>query len=170
MENVEKWKFWFIVKYFIRNLFSTYYLHIYLISCFHNQHSYFAAYTPLRLMFYKTDMRNLWQTHFKRKYEKLMNYLFKMKEMNEIVLGKGLFSSKKGNFVWQKGTWIVKKGRWRLNTPLIGSCLWDFWFKLRKSFFFKKGTFSKGSDPQMLHFSKIGPGSAKNYTMYLRVI
>ena len=50
------------------------------------------------------------------------NYLFKMKELNGIVLRKVLFFSIKGQFFLEKGTWVIKKGRWRSNTSLIGSC------------------------------------------------
>ena len=32
-----------------------------------------------------------------------------MKELNQIILGKGLFTSIKGYFVWQKGTWTIQK-------------------------------------------------------------
>ena len=39
----------------------------------------------------------------KEKYEKLRNYLFKMKELNKIVLGKGLFASIKGKLCLTKG-------------------------------------------------------------------
>ena len=45
-----------IIKYFMTNFFSTHYKHFYLISCFHNQRSYFVAYTLLRLISHKTDM------------------------------------------------------------------------------------------------------------------
>ena len=47
-----------------------------------------------------------------------------MRELNEIVLGKELFASIKGQLCLAKGKgfWVIKKGMWRSNIPLIRSC------------------------------------------------
>ena len=41
---------------------------------------------------------------FKKIYKKLRNHLFKMKELNEIVLGKGLFAFIQGVTLYDKRT------------------------------------------------------------------
>ena len=43
-------------------------------------------------------MRNKWYKN--EKYEKLRNYLTKMKELNHVILVKGLFVSVKGHLFW----------------------------------------------------------------------
>ena len=54
---------------------------------------------PLWFVLYKTDVWNI----SKEKYEKLINYVFEMKELNEIALGKGLFAPIKGQRCTRKG-------------------------------------------------------------------
>ena len=80
---------------------STHYLHFYSISCIHNQRSNFIAYTSFCFIRYKTD-------ELIEKLEKLRNFLLKTKDLNQIVLRKGIFTSNKAPFVWQKGTWIIQ--------------------------------------------------------------
>ena len=59
MENVEKWKFWFLKVLFLitytRANLSTQYAHFYLI-CFYYQRPDFKAYTSLCLIRHKTDV------------------------------------------------------------------------------------------------------------------
>ena len=71
-----------------------------------------------------------------------------MKELNKIVLGKGLFASIKGELCLTKWHLDNHKRQLEIEYPLTGSCFWLFWFKLR--FFFKMGLFNKGSDPWTL--------------------
>ena len=91
--------------------FSTYYKHFYLISCFHDQRSYFYSITSLCLINHKTAMRKMWEEYFQ------WNYLPKKKELDKIVLHKRLFASIKEHFNNTKGQVVVE-------SPLIGSNLW----------------------------------------------
>ena len=68
------------------------------------------------------------------KYEKLRNDLFKMKELNGVVLENGLSPQYKDKFVWQKVTWVIKKGTGRSKTPFIGICFWLL-IQIKKKFF-----------------------------------
>ena len=69
-ENVEDWKFWFV------NL----YIDFHWISCFHDRHSYFMSYTSLSIILQKVNVENVWQ--------KLIQCLFKLKRIDQIILGK----------------------------------------------------------------------------------
>ena len=74
----------------------------------------FLAYTSLFLKVIKL----IWEKYknvSNGNYTKLINYLSKMKELNQIIFQKELFASIKGHF-WQKGTWTIQKDRWRLNS------------------------------------------------------
>ena len=55
------------------------------------------------------------------KYEKLRNYLFRMKEFNEIVLEKGLFTLVKGQFCLIKRYLGDKEWQMEIEYPLIRS-------------------------------------------------
>ena len=64
-----------------------------------------------------------------------------MKELNQIILEKGLFAS---TFVSQQGNWAIQKGRWRMNPP--NRIFFFFFFlirliKIEKKTFFQKGHF-----------------------------
>ena len=59
---------------------------------------------------------------FKRKYEKLRKYLFKMKESNKVVLGKWLFASLKGKICLTKGHLCNQEGHMKTEYFFIGSC------------------------------------------------
>ena len=81
--------------------------------------------------------------------------LSEMKELNQNILGKGLFKGlEKGTFNWWKGTWTIQKDWWRLNPPNRNMFL--IHFIQIENFFFKKWTFNKASNPRMLYLSKIG--------------
>ena len=54
----------------------------------------------------------------KEKYEKLRNYLFKMKESNEAVLGKWHFASIKGQIYLTKRHFSNRKGYMDVEFPL----------------------------------------------------
>ena len=57
----------------------------------------------------------------KVKYEKLRNYLLKMKELNEIILRKGLFAWVKRKLYLTKGHLSNQEGQVEFEYPLIGS-------------------------------------------------
>ena len=84
-----------------------------------------------------------------------------MKELNQIVLQKGLFTSIKGQLCLTKGTWTTQKDRQRLNPPPPPPnqklFLISFVCIKKNNFFSKKGTFNKAYNPGMLYLSKIGP-------------
>ena len=79
-----------------------------------------------------------------------------MKELNQIILGKGAIGSIKWHFFDKKtlgqsrrtgGGWIPP------NWDMFFTCL----IQIEKNIFFQKGTFYEASDPWMLYLSKIGP-------------
>ena len=75
----------------------------------------------------------------------VVSYLFRIKKINQILLGKELFSYMRRHlFVWQKGTWMIQKGRLRLNPPKSDVFLTISVQVSKKSFFRKvwKGHFS----------------------------
>ena len=98
------------------------------------------------------------------------SWLSEMKELNQIILEKGLFAS---TFVSQQGNWAIQKGRWRMNPPnrifFVFFCFWYVWLKLRKKLFFKKGTFNKASDLLTLCLSKIGLVSIRSFTEFANI-
>ena len=67
-------------------------MHFYLISCFHDHCSHFKQIRE------KCD-KNI----SNKKYERFTKYLYKTKESNQTVLGKGLFFSIKGHCNSTKG-------------------------------------------------------------------
>ena len=99
------------------------------------------------------------------------SWLSEMKELNQIILEKGLFAS---TFVSQQGNWAIQKGRWRMNPPnrIFFFFFFFFWYvllKLRKKIFFKKGTFNKASDLLTLCLSKIGLVSIRSFTEFANI-
>ena len=85
-------------------------------------------------------------------YEKLRNYLSKLKELNQIVLQKELFASIKGHLYLIKEYLDNPEGQVEVELPLIGSYFWQVSFILtkKKFFFFKNDTFNKASNPWSL--------------------
>ena len=85
-------------------------------------------------------------------YEKLRNYLSKLKELNQIVLQKELFASIKGHLYLIKEYLDNPEGQVEVELPLIGSYFWQVSFILtkKKIFFFKNDTFNKASNPWSL--------------------
>ena len=55
----------------------------------------------------------------KKNYAKLMGHLFKMKELEQIVLQKRFFTSIKGHLCLSSGTWIIQKDKQMLNPPKL---------------------------------------------------
>ena len=92
-------------------------------------------------------------------YEKLRNYLSKLKELNQIVLQKELFASIKGHLYLIKGYLDNPEGQVEVELPLIGSYFWQVSFILtKKNFFSSKMTLLTKRpipDPLMLYLSKI---------------
>ena len=83
-----------------------------------------------------------------------------MKELNHVFFRKGLFASVKEHlFVTKKAP---RQFRWRSNPLNLKLFLKNVNFKLRKVFFFKKGTFNEASNPYVLYLSKLHPGSTLN--------
>ena len=70
------------------------------------------------------------------KYEKLINYVFKMKELNKIAFGKELFASIKGQRCFTKGQLGNQEGHVKPKHPPYQKL---FLIILRKKF--KKDTF-----------------------------
>ena len=133
--------------------------HFYLISCFHDQCSQFSRICIIMSDSCKTAMEK-YKDISNKNYAKLMGYLFKMKELEQIVLQKGFFTSIKGHLCLSNGTWIIQKDRRMLNPPklqvIVDICHLSK-FLLGKIFFIKKDEafFSKAFDPWMLYLSKI---------------
>ena len=133
-------KFWFIVKYFIRNIFSADYVHIYLIYCLYDQRSYFEHICHYASCVIKQTYEICDKNISKKIYEKVRKYLFKMKEFNENILIKRFFTSIKRELCLTKGPLGNQEGQVKIKYPLIRICFRHFWFKLRKTFF-QKGHF-----------------------------
>ena len=85
-------------------------------------------------------------------------YLPQMKEKNQIIFWKGLFTSIKRHLCLTREH-MANLGLVEVESPLIRSCFWQVWSKLRNLFFFfpQKEHFKKVSDPWRLYLSKIGP-------------
>ena len=96
-------------QYFITNFFSTQYKH------FSINVLIFIAYKSLCLVSQKTD-KNI----SNEKYAKLRN-LSKIKELDQIVLRKGLFPSIKGHLCLTKGNLYNLEGQVEVEPPLLGS-------------------------------------------------
>ena len=77
-----------------------------------------------------------------------------MKEFNEIILGKGLFTSVKGQLCLTD-----QEGQVEIEYPPHRKFFFlTFLIQIKKKFFFKKRTlFNEASDTRMLYLSKIGP-------------
>ena len=73
--------------------FLAYYKHFFLISCFHDQRSQFYSITSLCLIVIKVVFEKCEKNISSEKQAKLRNYISKTKEMDQIVLQKGLFAS-----------------------------------------------------------------------------
>ena len=101
-------------------------MHFYLISCFHDKHSDFVAYTLLSLICHKKDAQNIWSKSWE--IEKLF---IENEELNQIVIGKGLFAAVKGHLSLTKGYLDNPEGLVIVESFLSGICFWPFWFKLR---------------------------------------
>ena len=81
-----------------------------------------------------------------------------MKELNRIILEKGILASIKGHLFLTKGHLDNPEGPVDVESPLIERCFWHIWFKLAKAKFFKNGIFNEASDPWTLYFFKMDPG------------
>ena len=73
-------------------------------------------------------------------------YLSKMKELNQIALGKGFFISTKGHLCLRKGYLDNPERQVEVKSPLVGSC---FRHKKKKKFF-QKGYLTKLRHPDAL--------------------
>ena len=80
-----------------------------------------------------------------------------MKELDQIVLQKGLFASIKGHLCLAKGHLDNPKGQVGVESPPNRKLFLEVSF-IVSFFFFKKGTFNVVSDTRTLYLSKIGPG------------
>ena len=76
--------------------------------------------------------------------------------MNQIVLGKGLFTSIKGQLCLTKEHFDFQERQVEVKSALTWCCFWHFWFKSRKKIFLKNCIFNKASDPWMLYLSNVG--------------
>ena len=76
----------------------------------------------------------------------------------QIVLEKGPFASVKGHLCLTKVHLDYHEGQVEVESPIIESCFWYFWFKSTKKVFFKKGLLNKASNSRMLYLSKTGDG------------
>ena len=80
-----------------------------------------------------------------------------MKELDQVILQKGLFTSIKGYLSLIKRHLDNQERQLGVEPPsLIDGYFWQISFVLGKMFF-KKGTFNEGSNPWMLYLSKICP-------------
>ena len=85
------------------------------------------------------------------------SYLPKMKEVNQIIFWKGLLASIKRHLCLTREHMDNLEGLVEVESPLIRSCFWQVWSKLRFFFFFRKSILKEASDPWMLYLSIIGP-------------
>ena len=76
----------------------------------------------------------------------------------QIVLEKGPFASVKGHLCLTKVHLDYHEGQVEVESPIIESCFWYFWFKSTKKVFFEKGLLNKASNSWMLYLSKTGDG------------
>ena len=90
-------------------------------------------------------------------YAKLMNWLSKMKELDQFFIQKGLFVSIKGRLCLTKGHLDNPEGQVEVESPLIEVIFNKFHLYYKMIFFQKKGTFCEAFDPRTLYLSKIGP-------------
>ena len=94
------------------------------------------------------------KNEIKNKNEKLRNYLFQMKELNEVVLGKGLFVSIEGQLSLTKGHMSDQEGEVEIEYLPHWKLFLTFFIQIKKKIFFKKGNFKEASDPWKLIFLK----------------
>ena len=142
---MQKKKFWFAKilicsQIFHKKIRETHFVHICLICCFQDQRYHFTAYTPLALCVTK-QMREICDKNISKenKWKVKKFQLFKMKEMNDIVLGKGSSPQYKGNFVWQKGTWVIKKEvKCEVEYPPHRKLIFSLFNQIKRKLFFQK--------------------------------
>ena len=146
-ENMEKWKFWFVnvliwCHVFLENLLLNA-LCAYLFN--------FTACKLLCLLQYKTDMRNMWLEHLKRKLRKIKK-LFKMKELNKTVLEEGLIASIKGWLWLTKGHLGNQEWLMEVEYPLHQKFILTLLIQIKEKFS-GRALFNEASDPQTPYFS-----------------
>ena len=81
-------------------------------------------------------------------------YLSKMKELDQIVLQKGLLASIKGHFCLTKRHLTIQKGRWRFNSPNQKLFLISFIYINKKNFFSKRALLTKRPISRCFIFTK----------------
>ena len=119
----------------LRNFFSTHYKHFYIISCFHNQCSYFIAYSSLHLMSHKKHMS----------HSKYVIRIFQMKKMKNQtiidlkwinwILWKGFFTLVKRQLFFTK----AHSNTGRLSSNLLNQTLFlKSLLEIKKYFFLSK--------------------------------
>ena len=72
----------------------------------------------------------------------------------QIVLEKGLFASVKGHLCLTKVHLDYHEGQVEVESPIIESCFWYFWFKSTKKVFSKRGFLTKRPIPGCFIFLK----------------
>ena len=85
-----------------------------------------------------------------------------MKELNAILLGKGLFVSIKVQLSLTKGHLGNQEGKAEIGYPPRQKFL-TLLIQIKKNFFSKRRLFNEMSDPRTLYFSKIDPGRSLSH-------
>ena len=86
-----------------------------------------------------------------------------MKELDQIVLQKGLFASIKGHLCMTKGHLDNPEGQVKVASPNQKLILISFIY-IKETIFFKKGTFNEVSHPWTFYLSKIDPLRCISYS------
>ena len=106
----------------------------------------------------------------KEKYEKLRNYLIKIKESNEVVLGKWLFASIKGQICLAEGYLGNQEEHMEVEYPLHQKLFSTLLIQIKEKLFFsKRAVFNEVSNPQTFYLSKIGPAEPAQLPITLKL-
>ena len=91
----------------------------------------------------------------KEKYEKLRNYLIKIKESNEVVLGKWLFASIKRQICLAEGYLGNQEEHMEVEYPLHQKLFSTLLIQIKETLFFQEGQFlTKHPIPRLFIFLK----------------
>ena len=118
-------KHWFwLVKFYLLvfvTTFPTQYMHMYLISCYHNSTYVYMCYTPQK-RFAKYAIKL-----FQIKMSKLRNCLFKMKGIESNYSWRRSLRFSTRHFCLTIGHFkITQKGSFKVDSPQIGCYFWHF--------------------------------------------
>ena len=170
IENVWKWKFWFlkvllVIKYFITNFFSMHYVHFY-------QCLFIYFYIHINFLFSQSTCRcySIYCIIPHTSLNRCAKYVVKLFQWKNMESYKTVYLKWRieSNGSWKhalhfnkraplfdKSTLLYLEGQVGVVSLLIQSCFWHFCFILRKKIFWKKALFKKTYNQQMLYLPKI---------------